>query len=373
MVFADPRPQLKAVLPHSLGMTRRDGVDSAPDPLPGGLLVDTSWVPPEDRFAFWQSASSEVIGPVRVESRAQHPFSAQLFAYPLGPLTVGRVTSDTASLQCAAKTVATAEFLLVLMESGHLKVDMCGTEVGLGPGDLLLCDWSLPCEIASVGDESFKTLTMNIPRSLVHSHQNELRQCVGRRVPAGVAAGRLISAFLREMGDVLANGSLVADDFRLAECAIDLTLALFLEGDRADPASVRMSRATLLRQVKTYIEAHLGDPDLDPESIAQAHFISVRLLYKLFEGGGPSVAEWIRQRRLECCRRDLADRSLADIPVTKIAARWGFTNAAHFSRTFRTAVGCSPREFRNRMLYQNEMFYRNQRLSRVQLVGAGED
>ncbi|TDC36686.1 helix-turn-helix domain-containing protein, partial [Actinomadura sp. KC345] len=33
-------------------------------------------------------------------------------------------------------------------------------------------------------------------------------------------------------------------------------------------------------------------------------------------------------------------------PISAIAARWGFTSPAHFSQTFRTAYGLSPRQFR---------------------------
>ena len=33
-----------------------------------------------------------------------------------------------------------------------------------------------------------------------------------------------------------------------------------------------------------------------------------------------------------------------------IAARWGFTNAAHFTRVFKAAYGSSPGEFRRQHL-----------------------
>ena len=59
-----------------------------------------------------------------------------------------------------------------------------------------------------------------------------------------------------------------------------------------------------------------------------------------------TVAGWIRSRRLERCRRDLADPSLAARPVAAIAARWGFSSAADFSRAFRTAHGVPPAEYR---------------------------
>ncbi|MET8142711.1 helix-turn-helix transcriptional regulator [Sphaerisporangium sp. NPDC005288] len=80
--------------------------------------------------------------------------------------------------------------------------------------------------------------------------------------------------------------------------------------------------------------------------IAAAHHISLRYLNKLFHAEGRTVAGWIRERRLEQCRRDLAEPLLAGYPINAIAARWGFTSPAHFSQAFRSAYGLSPRDFR---------------------------
>ncbi|MQA88204.1 MAG: helix-turn-helix domain-containing protein [Streptosporangiales bacterium] len=55
------------------------------------------------------------------------------------------------------------------------------------------------------------------------------------------------------------------------------------------------------------------------------------------------MAGWIRQRRLEACRQDLADPALAYRSVAAIAARRGFTSAAHFSRVFKAAHGAKAR------------------------------
>jgi AraC-like DNA-binding protein len=51
-------------------------------------------------------------------------------------------------------------------------------------------------------------------------------------------------------------------------------------------------------------------------------------------------------RRLERCARDLLDPALAHEPIGEIAARWGITNPAHFSRLFRAQFGLSPSEYR---------------------------
>ncbi|HYP73799.1 MAG TPA: helix-turn-helix domain-containing protein, partial [Microbacterium sp.] len=85
---------------------------------------------------------------------------------------------------------------------------------------------------------------------------------------------------------------------------------------------------------------------LSPGSIAAAHYISTRHLHGLFQEQGTTVSTWIRMRRLEQCRRDLADPLHAGSPVAAISARWGFVDAAHFSRSFKQAYGVSPSEYR---------------------------
>ena len=106
------------------------------------------------------------------------------------------------------------------------------------------------------------------------------------------------------------------------------------------------SRAEILLNIQSYIEAHLGDSDLDPEEIARASFISTRYLHKLFEAEGTSVCRWIRSQRLERCRRDLLDPALSHETILAIASRWGLPGPQHFSRLFRSAYGCSPSELR---------------------------
>lgn len=59
-------------------------------------------------------------------------------------------------------------------------------------------------------------------------------------------------------------------------------------------------------------------------------------------GPGEGVAATIRRRRLEHCHADLARPELLDRPVHAIAARWGFSSAAVFSRAYRQAYGTSP-------------------------------
>jgi AraC-like DNA-binding protein len=85
------------------------------------------------------------------------------------------------------------------------------------------------------------------------------------------------------------------------------TVALAARLDRREQVPAGIHQRALLLRAQAFIEARLSDPTLSPGAVAAANYISVRSLYKLFETQGQSVAGWIRQRRLERCRRDLLD------------------------------------------------------------------
>ena len=114
-----------------------------------------------------------------------------------------------------------------------------------------------------------------------------------------------------------------------------------------ESAPTRLDRCAQLRpRVENFIEMHLQEPSLSPALIAAAAGISVRHLHRIFAAEGCTVTEWIRERRLERCRTDLADLRLRERSITDIAFLWGFSDSAHFSHCFRQQFGVSPRQLR---------------------------
>ena len=81
-----------------------------------------------------------------------------------------------------------------------------------------------------------------------------------------------------------------------------------------------------------------------PASIARAYAMSVRALHALFEDVDASVAGLVRRERLGRCLEDLQRPNGGS--VTDIAFRWGFCDAAHFSRVFKREYGATPSEVR---------------------------
>lgn len=100
-------------------------------------------------------------------------------------------------------------------------------------------------------------------------------------------------------------------------------------------------------RIGEFIRRRLGDPGLSPATIAAAHQISLRTLHRLFQQQGTTVAARIRRERLERCRADLSDPLMRSRSIHAIAADWGFTRPADFTRSFRAAYGLTPSDFRH--------------------------
>ena len=71
----------------------------------------------------------------------------------------------------------------------------------------------------------------------------------------------------------------------------------------------------------------------------------IRALHALFEDVDASVAGLVRSERLVWCLEVLQRPNGGS--VTDIAFRWGFCDAAHFSRVFKRAFGVTPSDVRH--------------------------
>lgn len=215
-------------------------------------------------------------------------------------------------------------------------------EVVLQAGDLAIYDTTRPYSL--VFDDEFRNFVFLLPKDALEIPATLVRELTATRLPRDSATGALLASFLPHVPSAITH-SPESVRARLGRSAVDLLdacLSSTLGAERLD----QDPRQVLLRKVRRYIEAHLQSPDLGPARIAAAHYMSTRRLHGLFQGERVSVAALIRSQRLERCRSELMSPAHADQPVSAIAAKWGFTDAAHFSRVFRSRFGVCPREIR---------------------------
>ncbi|MDF2967899.1 MAG: AraC family transcriptional regulator [Nocardioidaceae bacterium] len=125
---------------------------------------------------------------------------------------------------------------------------------------------------------------------------------------------------------------------------LQLTRAL-LASAMDDPLVREALADTLLLRVRAYIRSNLQDRKLNAATIAAAHHVSQRHLYKVCAAGGMRLESWIIFQRLEAARVDLAKASSRGRTIAAVAAKWGFSNPSHFAHRFREAYGLPPREW----------------------------
>ena len=112
------------------------------------------------------------------------------------------------------------------------------------------------------------------------------------------------------------------------------------------------SGVNLRSYVQKVIDESLSQPGLSPLGLANRLNISVRHLYRLFEAQDDSVCRYIQRARLKRSADDLANPFLRGESITAIAYKWGFTDSAHFSRSFKKQFEVSPKAFRSSYVQQ---------------------
>jgi AraC-like DNA-binding protein len=100
-------------------------------------------------------------------------------------------------------------------------------------------------------------------------------------------------------------------------------------------------RAT--RAAKGFIETNLAEP-LTVGAIAAAAGVIERTLQAAFQSEvGTTPMAYVRARRLERVRAELADAAPTDyVSVTAIASRWGFGHLGRFAADYKARFGESP-------------------------------
>jgi AraC-like DNA-binding protein len=302
--------------------------------------------PEASRMDYWHHVVGDMAAPLDLRIPEELGGRDQLLVGELGAVRVAELsTGKPGDARRTESTIRRRDPGLckidVLVEGAGM-VQQDGRVAQLGAGDWTFVDLSRPARWRL---SPMRSVVMVLPRTLLPLSPDEMARLTAVRIPGDEGTGALMSSLARQLVERLDEHD-AAEGSRLGAASIELlTAALASRLGRAERFPDAQRRALLVR-IHAFIEEHLGDIELSPTSIADAHHISVRYLYKLFDSKQESVASWIRLRRLERCRRDLLDPALRARPVSAIAARWGLPNAAHFSRVFRATYGVSPAEFR---------------------------
>ena len=301
------------------------------------------------RLGTWRDLIRDHFVPLDVSLDAAAPhadsFRGRVRTVELGDLRVAEVASIPQSAHrtpALARSDAERYFQVGLLTAGAARLTQDGRACDLRPGDFAVYETDRPFrwDLGTQG-HPWRLLVFTWPRDGVELAERESVELTARHLSGADGFSGVVSRMLRDLaGNAPAIGADAGPDvLDLARRVAGLTVTA---ASTALPRPAAPGDAGLRGRIEAYMRANLGDPTLCPDGIATAHFISTRHLHRLFARAERTVAQWLREERLDRARRDLAAGRGG---VAEISRRWGFSDPAVFSRSFKEAYGIAPSRF----------------------------
>lgn len=303
---------------------------------------------PGDPLAYWQDVVCDLFVPLSCSAAAESRFAWEFASGGRDDLRLVEMAVTPHRVRRSREQVARSTegfFIISQQVDGPGVVIQDGREAVLQPGDLAIYDSTRPYELRFAGP--MRQRIVRVPHALLTDKLSQTEQLTARAIRAQMPLGSLCNSFITSAFAILPTGehstwSAVRDALTDLLCA-----ALREEDGKARPDDAVSSRV-LRRRILRFIETNLRDPELDVAQIAAAMRLSSRYVHMLLQQGGTTPGKLIWSQRLLRCAEALSDPAQASMPVSQIAYAWGYKDAAHFSRSFRSQFQMSPSEFRKR-------------------------
>jgi len=312
------------------------------------LVLRSDDLPPDHRVELIRDAIWAGVLPVEIDYDRPGPQIEVLCRVAqAGPVNVSSARSTPSMLRrtpALARQDHEPTVFLAVQVSGTTMVAQGDNQAVLRAGDMAVYDSTRPYTVLNT--DRTELHYFQVPRSALALPQQTVDAVAGRRIgPDNNPLATVVAPYFDTLGstDVLDHPTAAT---LVAGPSIELLRALIATHVADGDLAREPLQGSLVLRVQEYVRAHLPDRGLSATTIAAAHHVSVRHLYAELARAGIRLGDWIRDARLEACRRDLRDPALAHLTVGVVGARWGFLDPSHFGRVFRDAFGSTPGDWR---------------------------
>jgi len=312
------------------------------DRAPRAPLVDVT----TDSLEEWQRLIASHLLTLHMIPDGAPGFDGRIRSRRFGDITLAVLDAGPHLLRRSGGRAAQGEvpyLNISLQRHGTSTISQHGRHAELHPGDFVLYDTSAPYTRDFPG--RYGSFVLMLPRARVGLPLEAIRAITARKVTADSGLGAAVGRFLADIGERL---DAVHDDagVRVSQAIIDLVAATIIDALGVEMTEKEFRRRRLRFLVHEYIDQHFADPLCTSSTIADAFHISRRHLHAVFADEPATVAELLRERRLEEARIALQDPGRRWCSIAAIAHAHGFASAAAFTRAFQSAFGVTPKAVR---------------------------
>jgi AraC family transcriptional regulator, positive regulator of tynA and feaB len=310
------------------------------------LTFSTDTVHPRDRFDFWHSIACKSYVEHECDPNERRRFEGHVDIAPLAHTSLSTYSNTPARIWRTQRQVARAhsdDLFLCLQISGTCTISQDGRDASLQPGDFCLADTA--GEYAFTYPVNSSQLVLKIERPRLKARLPHFRSLMAVPVrscdPTGALAFEFIGMLPRYRDAITGVAEL-----RIADQAVDLAALALSTVAEASGLKLSSASAAALLRLRRAVEAALAQRGMRCADVAAAAGMSVRYANHLLRQDGTSLERYLQHRRLEKCRDALRDPGQSHRSISEIAFAWGFSDASHFTRSFKAAYGLAPRDYR---------------------------
>ncbi len=308
--------------------------------------LSTDSFPQIDRLEAWHAALSP-FNDIRVRPEKRHDFHAATSYWSLGRVVLTKSVASEVQLVRTNAQAARDQLdheVVVVFQSGQSSTTSRGTRYDLAAGDVAFANLRNGYDFRIISPDTARWCELILPPDL----RDRLAELGSGEAVVGAEPTpqtRLLGQFICSVAEQLPQ--LAAADLPMIEQAL-LCLMAAARCDASAPAA-RLSEAgrqTVDRaRAVAMIDRELFSARLTADRVCDVTGISRSSLYRLFEADN-GVASYIRIRRLDALRRDLADPRKQHQTVAQLSEQRGFHSHSTLNRAFRRRFGCTPQEVR---------------------------
>lgn len=298
---------------------------------------------PRGRYDAWVDQLNSTFGYWQPTRSSQGDFDARISARTLGSLNVISCECDPCGGERRGGDIVREpdpqeRLIIQLVEAGQEHMKLGAQEAVLHAGDIFIWDNTQNMQFTVL--ERLSKVSVALPLNRLKDWLPQSWRNLPRWIKSGEPGSELLAGYVRSLVRMDHTHNPLRYD-----ALVDAAVAMIVASQSGNGDQISHKGAQL-ETVKAKIRQRLHDPDLTLEAVSGANRISLRYLHWLFEGSGQTAWQFISAERLAGCKRDLANPAFADSSIFEIGLRWGFGNAAHFSRKFKAEANLSPSEFR---------------------------
>jgi len=302
-------------------------------------------------FDNWSKALQLACGPFTSKpSRHCSLFIGDIRRQDFGSLGVAHIRTNV-ELISRQETSSEDDYrycFLIFQRSGRQCIRQENNSLELIEGDLALVDSTSALEIQPHG--LIENISIHLPREIVE------RKLGRRSFFVKLSRTSVSTRMIRTMIDFIDNSPVCkgikhvqGDGDALQSALLALLPTALIDRQQIDVSNTELEQGDLYGLALRLIDEQLHESFLSPSYLAEQMNLSLRRLYRLFEEQGETVSRYIQRQRLVKVAEDLTRPEMSYESITQIAFKWGFSDAAHFSRAFKRHFERAPRSYRARV------------------------